>query len=294
MEDYQITGQSSALSDVSVPESFNYIGVFLTLSCNLRCSYCINRFGGLVSSGRRLSAAEWLQGFNRLKSRSDLPITIQGGEPSLHPDFYEIINGIRPELDVDLLTNIQFDVDTFMARVSPSRLRRQAPYASIRVSYHPETMELAEMKRKVEKLLHGGYSVGIWAVDHPAWQKEVTRARAECEAMGIDFRLKEFLGFYQGREYGTYKYADAIGNRQTRRVECRTTELLIGPTGDIYRCHSDLYNERESCGNLLDADLQIANTFRNCDFYGSCNPCDVKTKTNRFQQSGHTSVDIQF
>jgi len=32
--------------------------------------------------------------------------------------------------------------------------------------------------------------------------------------------------------------------------------------------------------------------YRDCKFYGDCNPCDIKVKTNRFQQSGHTSVDI--
>jgi len=32
--------------------------------------------------------------------------------------------------------------------------------------------------------------------------------------------------------------------------------------------------------------------YRECYFYGDCNPCDVKIKTNRFQQYGHTSVDI--
>ena len=32
--------------------------------------------------------------------------------------------------------------------------------------------------------------------------------------------------------------------------------------------------------------------YRDCYVYGDCNPCDVKVKTNRFQQFGHTSVDI--
>lgn len=33
--------------------------------------------------------------------------------------------------------------------------------------------------------------------------------------------------------------------------------------------------------------------FRPCEFYGNCNPCDVKVKTDRFQVFGHTSCEIQ-
>ena len=33
---------------------------------------------------------------------------------------------------------------------------------------------------------------------------------------------------------------------------------------------------------------------RPCDVYGHCNPCDIKVKTNRFQEFGHTSVQIEF
>ena len=288
------TAKHTDLPPRTVPESCNYIGVFLTLRCNLRCSYCINRHGDLVSPGRMLSTAEWLQGLNRLQSRPDLPITLQGGEPTLYPGFYEIINGIRSDLHIDLLTNLQFDVQTFMDRVAPARLRRDAPYASIRVSYHPETMKLSEIKEKVLALLRNDYSVGIWAVDHPAWQDDIRRARVECRSAGIDFRIKEFLGVYQGRKYGTYKY-DAIAIRgNTIKVECRTSELLIGPTGNLYRCHSDLYGGREPQGHLLDQEFFQGDRFITCHNFGTCNPCDVKIKTNRFQEYGHTSVEIRF
>lgn len=279
---------------VSVPERYNYIGVFLTLACNLRCSYCINRVGQLRHSGVSLSGAEWLSALNRLQTRPDLPITLQGGEPTLHPDFYRIIRGLRHDLAIDLLTNLRFEVDEFMAEISPSRLRRQAPYASIRVSYHPESMKLEPLMVKVLKLLAGGYSVGIWGVDHPAWHLEIARAEKECRAAGIDFRRKEFLGIYQDRWYGTYRYPDSFSGGKPRKVECRTSELLIGPDGRVCRCHSDLYADRAEVGNLLDSEFQIENRFRTCGYYGECNPCDVKLKTDRFQKFGHTSVEISF
>ncbi|MBU0481260.1 MAG: radical SAM protein [Proteobacteria bacterium] len=281
-------------SPLIIPETYNYVGVFLALHCNLRCSYCINRFGELDCSRPLLSGEAWVAGLNRIVSRGDLPITLQGGEPSLHPDFYEIINGIRPDLNIDLLTNLQFDVDEFMERVTPARIRREAPYASIRVSYHPESMDLDKLLFKVLKMVERGYSIGVWAVAHPQAMVAIAEAGEKCSTLGIDFRTKEFLGGYQGKIYGSYKFAGAIGGRTGRRVECRTSELLLGPHGDLYRCHSDLYGGRQSCGHLNAPDLQLSECFQECDYFGDCNPCDVKIKTNRFQEFGHTSVEIRF
>jgi len=39
---------------------------------------------------------------NRLDCPVDLPITLQGGEPSLHPDFIWIIKNIKKSLNIDI------------------------------------------------------------------------------------------------------------------------------------------------------------------------------------------------
>lgn len=293
MNDHSPATGVESLPAITLPADCNYIGVFLTLHCNLRCSYCINRYRRLASRRKWLAASEWVLALNRLQGGTDLPISLQGGEPSLHPGFYDIINGIRPDLPIDLLTNLQFEVESFMARVAPARLKRKAPYASIRVSYHPETMPFSPLKAKVLRLLQHGYSVGIWTVNHPAWQEEIERARLECEAAGIDFRSKEFLGEYQGVLHGTYADEEALRLEHDRPVACRTTELLIGPNGNVYRCHSDLYAGRHPRGHLLDPAFLPVEDFLPCDHYGTCNPCDLKIKTNRFQVFGHTSVEIR-
>ncbi len=278
--------------DIEIPEHYNYIAAFLTLSCNLTCSYCINRFGVLGAGRRHLTGEEWVRALNRIRSRPDLPITLQGGEPTLHKDFYYIVNNIREDLNIDLLTNLQFDVHEFMERISPDRIKRDAPYASIRVSFHPEVMELEPLAEKVLVLQNAGYSIGIWGVMHPSQEKEILEAQAYCKGLGIDFRLKEFLGEYQGKMYGTYRYPGACDKEFEKTVQCRTTELIMGPDGSVYRCHSDLYEGRTPVGNITDPAYRIEDIFRPCEVFGHCNPCDIKVKTNRFQVFGHTSVEI--
>lgn len=282
------------MKPIIIPETHNYIAVFLSLSCNLTCSYCINRFEEFKYEKGHLTGDEWIRGLNRIVSRDDLPVTLGGGEPSLHPDFNRIITGIRPELNIDVLTNLQFDIDRFMQEVPADRVKRASPYASIRVSYHPEVMQLEPLAEKVLKMLEHGYSIGIWGVLHPDQEEEVLRAMEYCKGLGIDFRTKEFLGECNGEMHGTIRYPGACDGKFSRHAMCRTTELIIGPTGGIYRCHGDLYEGRAPIGHILDPDFQIDDKFRPCEVFGHCNPCDVKVKTNRFQVFGHTSVEIVF
>jgi len=289
---YQTCFAGKLLPQVILPKLYNYIAVFLSLECNLHCSYCINRFGDLSRCRRLLSGDEWLAGLNRIISPADLPVTLQGGEPTLHPGFSAIVNGIRPDLNIDLLTNLETDLDRFRREIPARRMRREAPYASIRVSYHPEVMSIELLATKVVTLLDAGYSIGIWGVLHPLWETEIFRARDYCLDQGIDFRTKEYLGEYNGVMHGQFSYPDACSRGELKRVSCRTSELLIGPDGGIYRCHSDLYAGRTPVGNILDPELVISQDFRRCDCYGFCNPCDVKLKTDRFQSFGHTSVEI--
>lgn len=283
------------LKPITLPEDCNYFAVFLTLDCPLSCSYCINNHLEPARRRATLPVSEWLRAINRVAPREDLPLTLQGGEPGIYPGFIELINGIRPDMHIDILTNLQFDLEEFIKNVNPDRLRRNAPYASIRVSYHPEQMDAVALADDVARLQEKGYHIGIWAVTHPAYMSQVKMMKELALARGIDFRTKEFLGFYNGKLYGTYRWKHAcIGKPMGISVECRTTELLVDPAGAVYRCHSDLYAAREPVGNLLNPEFVPEFKYRECFCYGLCNPCDVKVKTNRFQVFGHTSVNIRF
>lgn len=284
------------MKPIMIPEDYNYIAVFLTLACNLKCSYCINHFGGENKPTKHLTGEEWVVVLNRIESCSDLPITLQGGEPSLHKDFIYIINNIKPSLNIDILTNLQFDVDEFIAKVNPNRLKRNSPYASIRVSYHPETMEFFPLLVKVTKLQNAGFSVGIWAILHPKYKQKVEFAKELCmdNRVNIDFRYKEFLGKYEGKMYGVYKYPEACDKKVHKEVLCKTSELIVGPNGHIYKCHADLYEGRLGINDITRENVGLfTNAWYPCNNFGYCNPCDIKIKTNRFQQAGHTSVEIK-
>lgn len=285
------------MAPIKIRPEHNYVAYFITLACNLRCQYCINIHNGPPRRGKVMSADEWIRAANRLVLRDDLPLTLQGGEPTLHKGFYGIVNDVKKEIKMDLLTNMSFDEDEFIRRAPLWRFSREAPYAAIRVSYHPGQNDIDEIIRKTVKLQGAGFRVGIYSVLHPSPDitDHILEVKSKCEDRGLDFRTKEFLGEWNGVLYGTYKYEGSVSGRAIGGCECRTTELIAGPDGNVYRCHSDLYNGRNPIAHILDEGFSDADMgiFRECRYYGDCNPCDVKVKTNRFQVFGHTSVEIK-
>jgi len=224
---------------------------------------------------------------------TDLPVTLQGGEPSLHPDFFWIIKNIRSDINIDILTNLTFDIKQFIHEINPSRLSRKAKYPNIRVSYHPEYMELNSLIQKVLEMQDAGFSIGVYGVMHPLLLLKMEEAGLACRKVGIDFRTKEFLGEHDNLLYGNYLYKNAVGNDKRKRCLCRSTDLIIGPTAEVFRCHHDLYKNFPAIGSLLDNNIELTYSFRECSEFGDCNPCDIKVKTNRFQIFGHTSVEIK-
>lgn len=292
-------GAKLCLPAVTARPHHNYVAFFLTFACNLNCPYCINLHGGGLKNkrNRAMTVGEWISAANRLTLRSDLPLTLQGGEPTTYKNFYEFVNGVKEEIKMDLLTNMMFDVDEFIAKVPLWRFTREAPYAAIRVSYHPQRNDIDDLIKKTRKMDAAGFRVGLYAVLHPdpEIRNHILDVKKRCEGLGLDFRFKEFLGEYEGKVYGEFKYEGAVCGGKIKSCECRTTEIIAGPAGYVYKCHADLYAGRDPIAHILDDGFNEdeIDKFRGCSYYGACNPCDIKVKTNRFQIFGHTSVEIK-
>jgi radical SAM protein with 4Fe4S-binding SPASM domain len=69
----------------------------LTPLCNLRCPMCYVRLDHacMLQKGRLLSAAEWLEIGRQSCEMGMLNVILTGGEPFLHPEFWEIYNGLK-------------------------------------------------------------------------------------------------------------------------------------------------------------------------------------------------------
>jgi MoaA/NifB/PqqE/SkfB family radical SAM enzyme len=277
-----------------IPKEYNYISAFLTLKCNYSCTYCINgKSDSLKRKRHELGTDLWIEGLNRLEIKNDLAITIGGGEPTLHPGFYKIMNELNHP--VDLLTNLSFDVQEFISSVDHRKMFRSSTpsYKSIRVSYHPKFMNRTELVLKCEALQDAGFNIGIFPINYPDNVEPNMKLAEEARKARVYTFIKDYLGVYNGHLHGHYKYRDSMDGRFHGNIECRTKELLISPSGQVYKCHRDLYAGEYTLGNICYPDFKAEYKFRECNKYGNCNPCDVKEKTNRFLEMGACSVEIK-
>lgn len=265
-----------------VPKSLNYIGAFLTFDCNLNCSYCINdpeqrgdrKTIFLTQVGKKepyrteLTPDEWGRALRRIPAREDLPITFQGGEPTLYWKG-DGLGKILAQTDnyADLLTNFALEPAIFSRKLAgqQNKLRRKSPYPPIRVSFHIKEMDklwgdgFKELVSRCQGLRDFGFTVnddpqwsnvGIYVVDHP--ENQVTQEMQEYCKDRVPFFMKDFLGIHEGELHGQYGYpysTDLISrgvHPTTLSCECRTTELLIDPLGFVWGCHFYLYHAWES------------------------------------------------
>jgi MoaA/NifB/PqqE/SkfB family radical SAM enzyme len=252
---------------MKLPSSYNYIAAFLTMRCCYSCSYCIN----WKTPYQERDGEEWIRAFDKIET--DLPVTLCGGEPSLHKDFYAIINHIPQK--VDLLTNLRFDVHEFIDNVDISKFDNDKPFAPIRASFHSEFMKAEEIAEKIYWLNSAGFRVGLYCVDCPENQKAIEQF---SKIERFDFQIKPFLD-------NTVKVANK------KIVHCRSRELFISPELEVYLCHRDLYKHEWPLGKL--GEYQPDETFKGCRNGDECHPCDLKIKRDRFGNPGYCAVEIK-
>ena len=269
-----------SLPFLDIPPSLNYIAVFLTLRCHLNCSYCINdpqqegvRKKLFKREKASLAPEEWVRGLSRIPYSDDLPLTLQGGEPMIYwggEGVGEILKGLPHHFD--LLTAFPYTPEKFSKSLQgqEKKFMRDAPYPSIRVSYHPEQMEKVWHEKGFEELVDRcaglaefGFrvspnksesDVGIYMVEHP--DNHISTRMEDVYRGRVPFEAKEFLGEHDEQLYGTYLYpysTNLISSGtwdKSLSCECRTTELLLDPLGFAWGCHFHLYDSWSSGGPL--------------------------------------------
>ena len=91
---------------VVIPDTYKYISAFLTMRCNLNCSFCLNSLDKNKEFNRKkfreISGKQWVEALNRVQPRRDIPVTLSGGEPFLHRDFIYILNNFKQSYIVKL------------------------------------------------------------------------------------------------------------------------------------------------------------------------------------------------
>ena len=147
---------------------FNCIDVQLTLNCNLNCHYCsrncaiMNPLGDFFYNTSKLKK-DFERIFNFPDSESICSIALLGGEPTLHPDFDEIVKFYYNERQK---RNLKFELKLVTNGILLEKHKNVLKYF--------DSIQVTDFGiKKVQKFVNSKEFENVtWAEHDPGWQKQ--------------------------------------------------------------------------------------------------------------------------
>ncbi len=211
---------------------------------------------------------EWIEGLNANPYKNEYDkLVFSGGEPSLHPDFFEIASKIKGYKSIIIVTNLSFDIDKLInaCRGANSRI-------IIQPSFHFEFASFKSFMEKIKVLdrFHLlSHFIPVSIVDLPD-RKEPWEFKQKFKNEGYHASVYKFQGYYKGKFIsGDVKGFGSLGN--CRSVYCSSAVNFACPNGDIVFCPTDSYFAGiQTFGNICDKVYKKIESRRICDRYGAC------------------------
>lgn len=278
-----------------------YWAQMVTFKCNAACEFCILDRRGRRQDTTELTGKQIVDFWNSIEHRPGQKLSLIGGEPTLHKDIVDIVNGLEG-YSITLTTNCKgpFYKD-------PEFYKKFQPHSSstlrINTTFHPHFITADEYIDVIQKYRKTGYFVDQTSfVNRPDLEKyegEVDKVRKE-----IDITKVPYLGFWSDDEgYAAAfdeennepnesypddsparlcgitsfdAYRDMCGQGEKREVTCihPMRSLIVGPDGKHYHCHYKLYYGIDPVCSI-DSFTPVTESDKSCKHYGFCNWCDI-------------------
>ena len=159
----------------------------LTYRCNLDCSFCYNDTN---LRGSSLSRAEYLHFFNDLRELGTLNLTLSGGEPLAHPEFFALGAAAR---EMGFVVRIKTNGHALRGRIA-QRVRDEIDPFVLEISLHGATAATHDRQTQV-----------------PGSFERLIANLEEIKALGLRVRLKTPLTRWNEREIDAmYELADRL------------------------------------------------------------------------------------
>jgi len=252
----------------------------LTRACNYNCSWCNQRqdlskptydmddSSRLVVDNKIRSGKEWIEGLNNFPYEKQYErIIFSGGEPSVHPDFFDVVSQVKGYRIKVIVTNLSFDVSKLV-----EACKKENSQVMVQPSFHFEFANFNEFVEKM-KLLDKHHMLSnfipVSIVDLPD-REEPRGFKRKFQKYGFDASLYKFEGYYKGR----FDYANVNGfgsKGMKRKVSCFSVCTPVKPNGDVVFCPTDTYSSSPQVyGNICDKNYFEIPINRNCSQYGMC------------------------
>lgn len=295
--------------EVELVHSLEHIVMEITNACNLNCIHCYNDSGHKIRD--ELTLTEFYKVINEMKNLGVLRITLSGGEPLLHPQFFEIAQYIRDKgLELGLFTN-----GTLITR-NVAKTLRDLSFLKVTVSVDSLTPDVHDYFRGRK----GAWKKTMEGINHlkaegmpikPAvalskfnkaeivdlltffleqkfndYQLMPVFATGRKVPLDFDISPEEYEKvvkdvFILEKKYKTKPHS-LTGKKKTVNCGVGTYSLVIKSNGDVVPCPA--FGRRVLVGNVKDQSLKsiwndspLLNQLRNLDCHNHpvCKTCDV-------------------
>lgn len=266
-------------------ESLYYIQFYLTLRCNLSCTFCFNRG---ISATTEMNISDFEKVISVISDIGVREIDMLGGEPTLHPEFSQIVDIIyRNKIKTTISTNgsniqileelsKQYNGNVIKIGVSLNSDIITKKLHKYITTYKPIVKSVCSKKQIIPKTAK--HYFGLSGVKYYLLFMDIVNKND----------LKNSLPFYEFFKTlqnlkDAYKNVDGVfcsgfipdteNNPVLRYVRCPagTTKITVMPDGSVYPCYLFSRHEEFKLGNILTDDFKniwdnpILNYFRRFD-----------------------------
>ena len=208
MWSFYCRARNSGLYDL--PSSWKVEGVppgfyfEITRRCNLKCSYCCAPGS---SPGKELDTGGVIRVLNRMAGIGGSFVVISGGEPTIRPDLFEILNHAASLMPVSLVTN-----GTLIDEALGEKLAR-IPGLSVRLSLDGAAEKINDVYRGAGsfKAAAAGLSVLTRHFPRENLSLSVTVTSKNVKSLGAFYRFARDAGV------GSHRGNAGFKNRMCRR-----------------------------------------------------------------------------
>lgn len=248
--------------------------------CNYYCTYCFLHFEPETSGieAKYLGLEEWISIWKNIYEKyGHSQISITGGEPFIYPNFIDLIAELQKWHTFEFSTNLSWDVDEFMRKIKPERVR-------INSSFHPEFVNSHDFINKLLFLRKNRYQASITVVAYPPFLKDIEGYKNVFEREGFNMIVFPYRGPYQDKKYPEAysdsekdflkKFGASIGNETNKELYkiwverkeeikqdavCRMGQRYskIVPSGNAYRCCAAVNKDWGKLGNITDGSFSF-------------------------------------
>ena len=235
----------------------------LTRKCNLQCTHCGNSSGPHLPLIDNMELDDWVRVLRESRSLGATSIQFIGGEPTLHPDFINLLK------IADQAGFIQKEVFTNATRITPVLIRAfketgttvaasiYGPDANTHNRMTQNTHSYRQTMKGLQDILDAGVELRMGVVINDDNRHLELEMLSMLQGMGI-----KHINVDEERKIGRLGTNSVEDEMKQLCGRCGSDRVSISSNGDVFPC---IFSRLSKIGNILDTSVKdvISSTHRN-------------------------------